>query len=468
MHKQRTILFALIGMLAAILAGCGSGAAPTTGAPATGTPKPTEVAAAPTTRPTATPRPAATAAPTEPPATAAPETAEELAITEMYDYTDESNYFHIVGLVANNTAKPVSSIELTVKIKDGQGETLLTDSDSQPAESLTFSPLIDTVAPGAATPFDYYLYVESEEKKPDTYEVALTGKLTGDEHKGEVAVENARLVDGDDGRLYLTGEVVNQSDEYIQINSFAGAALDAKERIIAAQSPVDMVYLLAPKGETNGYDRAPFRVNMDAPPEEAVGWQTYIDVDSAFSEPDDIRIEFDVPASYYVDQYDRGHLVGSVKNRGTENVDLYLLAGLYDKDGTVIDTDSINVPFWALEPDQSIPFEFSYFGLDSEKTRGELDRYTIQASLSSSHASYYTPVALETSDDKPPTEAGGEFTGTVVNTSDKDLTMIRVVVAFYDAEEKLVATSHTSISPADGSEVIAPGESPEYSIYIDL
>src|SRR4030066_1842035 len=55
------------------------------------------------------------------------------------------------------------------------------------------------------------------------------------------------------------------------------------------------------------------------------------------------------------------HLVGSVTNNSTEPLNIYLVAGMYDKDGNCIDANVVYLPL-PVNPGTNIPYDFSLWG----------------------------------------------------------------------------------------------------------
>jgi hypothetical protein len=388
-----------------------------------------------------------------------------VSVRSLFGYQDEFGYYHVVGEVYNSTEQPVTDIELTIILKDASGGSLLVDDAGEAVDSVIFSPLLYTLAQGESSPFDYWLSVETG--VPAAYEVTVTGQQIGEVRRAAVEVQNAQMVASDFGSLYLTGELVNLSGAPAQINSLAGAALDGDDRVVAASGFAAHTHALAPAGDAGGNDRTPFRIRLDSPGEVASGWAVYVDADQVDFTPFPVEVEI---VGGYFDPFDDFHLIGTVTNAGDEPAHISLVAGLYAGDGTVLDADTVSVPF-ELGPGESLPYDFQYFTLvsGSPEQATRVDRFTVQVDPYWTFAAGSEAVGLETAHDRAEDQGGGlwTFTGEVVNSSEQALYSAAVVVAVYDAEGNLVATNWASVYPSGN--LIAPGDRHpfEVTLYLD-
>ncbi len=447
-HKPLFMIVAVITALALAGLACGGGAA------ATATPAPTK---APTAAPKPTEAPKPTTRPTEP----AGIVAGEIAVVNQYLYVDQGGFIHVVGEIANGTEKPANAIELTIEVKDANGETLLKDGDN-PADSVTSSPLLYTLDPGQSSPFDYYFYTENGEA--DTFNVTVTGQHTGETARGQLDVENAQVVNDGSGTLYFTGELVNNGDQPIRLHSLAGAMLDDNDNVVAANTAGAVTYYLDPTGTDSGTDRTPFRIRMDDPGDVATQWAAYWDADEV--DPADSYDVTTETQNNYFDTYDGFHLAGVVTNNSDEVLSISLVAGLYAADDTVMDADTL---FLFLGPGESLPYSFDYFySVNTIQEQADaLDHYTVQVDPDSTYPTSFEFVALETANGEG-THGGDQvwtFTGEVTNTSDKPLSSFTVVIGIYDGEA-LVATYWTSVYPE--GDAMAPGGTLPYEVTVYL
>ena len=428
-----------------------------------GTPTDTSPATdAVTEKPTEKPTEAVTEKPTEKPTEA---TGGEVTIVQSYGYQDSWDYYHVVGILRNDSSEPVSGLELDVEIRDASGKSLLMDGDAS-VEFLTAYPSFYTLQPGEEAPFDFYTSIESGE--PSDYVVTITEGYEGDsEDRPSLSVENTQLITDGDGSYYLTGELVNDHNEGVYIASLVGALFADDGTMVATSSSYDKAYSLMPAGDERGMDRTPFSISMDAPEDgDFTDWQVYIES----SEDDDVVV---APISIaftnnYLDEWDSFHLVGTLTNETEDNVvySTSLITGLYDGNGVVLDARTSSVPMYIL-PGETVPFEISYFYiLEEGDNMDRFETFTVQIDPYWTYEVDYDLVDLAVTNEDATYDSSGMWTikGEVTNNSGSDLTSATVVAGLFDAEDTLVAMNWTYIWP-DG-EVIADGETYDFEIYI--
>lgn len=456
MNKNKFAMLAAVVMLALSMLACSLGGTKATEVPPTTVP-PTTVPPTKAPPPTRVPP---TAAPTTPPAANAP----DLEIINPTYYLNSYGDYHVVGLVKNNTNRAKSSIELTLEIRDANGVSILKDSDDKVIESTVIYPLLDNLFPGQSAPFDFYL--SKDDGTPVDLTAEVTGSLSSSETQAEVVVENAELVMGDPGEYYISGELVNKSNSGSKVDSLAGAVLDDAGTVVAADWSVSYSYYLAPAGDSGGMDRSPFIISIDGPVHENYsGFATY--VDGIVTEEIPVQ-EIYVNLTYdYFDDWGDFHVVGTLENGSDVRYSTYLVTGLYDDAGVVIDAASSSMPMY-LEPGQVIPFDATYFSsvgyIDAQAER--VDNYTTQIDPYWTYEAPYETVALKTFTVTESKDGNlWNFTGDVTNDSGKDLSWMIVLVAMYDGDT-LVGTDYYSIYP-DGDAFTA-GSKGSYDIAANM
>jgi len=447
MNRKAVFLSTFVAVL--VLADLACGTSPTV----TQTPPPA-------TQAVTQPPPLATQAVTQPPTATS-----ELTIASTFAFTDEWGEYHVVGELQNGTDRVLSSIELTIEIKDASGNSLLKDDNSNVVPSLTFQPLLYTLAPGEASPFEYYLSVDAGQ--PATYNVTITGQQTGQADRANVTVENDQLVDDGQGTLYLSGELVNLSSQWAHINTLAGAALDNNDVVMSTDWTSTYTTELAPTGDQEERDRTPFVISFPSPSGvEAAQWVIYVDAD-VVDAPTEYPIQSELPNNYF-DSWGDFHIVALLTNTGSDNLNTIVVAGLYADDNTVLDADWSFVPI-VLSPGESVPVDISAFSSVnySDTQAGRVSTFTVQTDPYSTYPSTYEVVALTTKNDQVQKNSDSwTITGDVTNTSSQKLSSETVIVAIYDGQGKLVATDYTYISPTGDS--IASGETNSYEVTIYL
>lgn len=455
MKKNKLAMLAAVVMLALSMLACSLGGSKATEVPPTAVP-PTAVP------PTAVPPTAVppTAAPTTPPSSNAP----DLEIIDPHFYQNDWGDYHIIGLVKNNTNRAKSSIELSLEVRDAGGASILKDSDGKITESTTIYPLLDNLFPGQTSPFDYYL--SKDDGTPATVKVEATGSLSSSEEQSDVVVENVELFMGDPGEYYISGELVNKSSSGSKVDSLAGAVLDDQGKMVAADWSVTYAYYLAPNGDAGGMDRSPFVISIDGPTDaDYSGFATYVDGIVT----DEIPIqEIYVTLTYdYFDEWGDFHVVGTLENGSNVKYSTYLVTGLYDENGVVLDAASSSLPMY-LDPGAVIPFDATYFSSvgwnDAQAER--VDNYTTQIDPYWTYEAAYETVMMTSytvSDVRD--DSNWTFTGEVTNDSGKALSWIVVLVAVYNGDT-LVGTDYYSIYP-DGDE-FAAGSKASFEVSADL
>ncbi|MCB9136432.1 MAG: hypothetical protein H6636_13470 [Anaerolineales bacterium] len=448
MPQKHRIRMTFLSILATVIIfACQVGSAPTPTPAPTNTPIPTNTAV-----PTNTPEP--TAVPTETPAEAPTEAVNEptgdiISIDQVHGYYDIYDTLNVAGLVTNNTSRSVDNLEIEVEIFDANNTSLYKDTVYADLYSL---------APGETSPFS--LYVFDDLPDADNFVATVVGNSVTDLERATVDVSNSLMTFDDDGSVHLTGELINNTDQPILINSLAGAVFNTNSELVLAESYNVMVRYLDPG------DTGPFRITITGPragTADLANFQLYFDAE--VTDPID---PFNVTVSdavNYIDDFDSLHLVGQVTNNGNQVLNIYLVAGLYDEAGNVIDAASLTVPFSALKPGEFSPYDFDYWGL-VDNTAGMLDaakEYTVQVDGWWTYETSTETIEMTTANDDNNFDSfGGTFTGQVVNNTGGPIGSATVVVYLVSKETgAIVATADTYLY-----EEIADGASLEYTVYL--
>jgi hypothetical protein len=386
-----------------------------------------------------------------------------LSISSTNAFTDSYGRYHVVGAVINNSNEALSSIELSVEIKDASGNSLLKDDSGNVAPNVKISPMLYTLAPGQSSPFDYSY--ETSQGTPASYNVTITGQQPGTSNPANLKTENVQLVDDGSGWYYLTGELVNTGSQWAHVNGLAGAVLDDSGKLLSGDWSATFTTELAPAGDTSGRDRTPFEINFPNPG-GATKWQVYLDADVTTSVTD-YPLSITVSNSYF-DQYGSFHVVGWVTNNDDQPLDSLVVAGLYGADKTVLDSSYAFLPI-PVKPGAQSPFSVSSFSsINYNPDQAALvSTWSVQADPWFTYPPTNELVDL-TATGETVTKNGATWTvdGSVSNSSNKNLSGITVVVMIKDKMNNLVAMEYTSISPT--TEFIAAGETNPYSVSIYL
>jgi len=387
----------------------------------------------------------------------------DLVISSTNAFVDSYGTYHVVGEVVNQSSTILTSIELNLEIKDASGNSLITDDNGNITPNSTISPMLYTLAPGEASPFEYSY--DTTKGTPASYTVTISGKQTGDANRATLKSENVQLVDDGSGWYFLTGELVNTGSQWAHINSLAGAVLDDSNNVLSADWTSTYTTELAPTGDVSGRDRTPFEINFPNPT-NATQWSLFWDADVA-DNVTDYPLVVKITNSYF-DQNGSSHLVGWVTNNSDQPLDSLVVGGLYGADGTVLDASYsfLSIP---MKPGEAVPFNISSFG--------SVDNSKEQASLVSSYSAQVdTYFTSSPSSEFVDLSAAGEqiqkdgpiwtFSGNVTNTSDKSLSSATLVVMVMDTQNNLIAMEYTTIYPT--GDAIAVGETNTYTVSAHL
>ena len=389
----------------------------------------------------------------------------KLEITSTSSYVDSYNDYNVVGEIVNNTNEAIENITLSLSVTDETGTSLLKDENDSPVDRLDIQPYIGVLDPGTSAPFSYYL--SAEEVQPAKFEVAIKSYDPSSAAKRtEFDIQNVQTTYRDNGDVILTGEVVNLSSEQMDVETLAGALFDSAGKVLAANSTLTYSRYLYPAGDPSGRDRGPFIVTLFGPIKNVSRWKVYVrSVENTTTPSVDVDVQL---TGSYVDPSGTYHLLGQVTNNGSSQILPSVIGGLYNSDKIVLDAASSSIPLY-LNAGESAPFDLNTFqvinSLPADQTSSAKE--IVEPDLYWTFSSDYDVMSLEVKDVQI-TQDGSDWTisGTVVNTSDKNLGSISAVIQFLDGDQKIMATNSTSIYPPDGSDTIEPGASSDFSIPI--
>ena len=491
LRSGRTILAASLALALAILA-CGGPAAtvaptaaPTSAPIQAPTQAPTQapiptIASTATTASQATattaaqqPTTAATSAATAQATQAPLNTSGKLDLLGLSSYMDSSQSFHVVGLFSNGTNQPVKGVELTLGLTDSTGLSVLKDSNNQLTDTVTVNPMLDNIGAGQSSPFDYHLTVATG---VDTtgwkFKLDVTKNNPGDVSTADVQVTNDQTSVDSSGTVYLTGELVNKTNQPVQINELAAAMLNGPDKPVAAGTLLAGTRILQATGDAQGSDRTPFVIDVSGPVLTGTTPAYYVDAVPATATDaataNDIHLQL---ANTFVDGTNNVHVVASVTNSGTETVTVRVVAGLYEKDGKVLDASNEDVALYLAAGDTD-PVGFSFFPSvnGNNAAIAKLDTYSVQIDPFWTFPTTSSIVNLQATNVITSSlgAGSGEATikGTVTNTTKKNLANASVVVAVLDPGGKLIATDYTVASPQSGA--WTPGQKVDFQITIQL
>ncbi len=419
---------------------------------------------------TATPPPAATTAPianTPAPVPTKPVigggggiAAGELQVVNTNVVQRADGSWRLLGEAANGTEATAANVSLQIEWFEASGQSLGSDV----AYLLTTN-----VAPGETAPFLYDIYDTGVPLASFTA-VVVDFTSSNDLTRAALDLEHAAFTIDDYGDFHCTGELVNNTNDPVLIESLAATILDNNRALFSADSYWAVTRYLEP-GE-----RTPYRISpLGATGAVVSDYFCYVYVDAVAAEPvpanavafkdtnDDGDNSNDV--LYFVDTLGYSHLVGEVVNNGDEAMNVRLVGSLYNAEGNVIDVDFNSVPA-PLNPGETLPFDFTTFSATNYNAalRDETARFTVQVDPYWTYAAIAEYAALETRNGSA-TEEEGIITETVdvVNTQTFDVDYAYVVASVADASGQVVGYSYATTDPIAAGATVKT----QITIYVD-
>ena len=387
-----------------------------------------------------------------------------LFITSTSSYTDSLGNFHVVGEIKNGEPQTLTDMELTLIVKDADGKTLLSDPNQKPVDSLIFSPEMNNLAAGETSPFE--TIVDAIVGIPAKFDVTVTGQQTSTLVRPKIRIMHTQMKPSTNNSYFITGEVVNLSDQPVRIHALAGAMLDSNNNVISSAASLDYSAYLEPAGDSNDMDTTPFIIMVDNPGSSPAHWKTYLDAE-AIDPINGFDVSIDI-SNHYMDDNNIIHIIGSVTNNTQSVLLMTIVAGLYDGDGSVLDAYASITPVH-VAPGENVPYDISTFGnVNNNATEAaRLDNFSVQIDSDNTWEPSIETVDLSASNGK--VEKNGNtwtFTGQVTNTSAQVLSSETVVVTMYDENNTIMAMNWLDLFPSGNS--IASGEVLDYSIDVYL
>ncbi len=423
---------------------------------------------------TATPPPAAATAPvvnTPPPAPTKPVigggegggggiAAGELQVVNTNVVQRADGTWRLLGEVANGTEAAAVNVSLQIEWFDASGQLLDTD---------TAYILTSNIAPGETAPFTYNIYDTGVPLASFTATV-VDFTSSNDLARATLDLEHAAFTIDDYGDFHCTGELVNNTNEPVLIESLAATILDNNRAIFSADSYWAVTRYLEP-GESTPYRISP----LGAEGAVVSDYFCYVYIDAVVTEPvpgnavafkdTDGDGDNSNDVLYFVDSLGYSHLVGEVVNNGDEAMNVRLIGGLYNAEGNVIDVDFNSVPV-PLDPGETLSFDFTTLSATNYNTalRDETASFTVQVDPYWTYAAITEYVFLETRNGSA-TEDGGIITETVdvVNSQTFDVEYAYVVASVTDPAGQVAGYSYSTTDP------VAAGASvkTQITIYVD-
>jgi hypothetical protein len=387
----------------------------------------------------------------------------KVTITGVHWFKDSHGAWRVVGVITNNSSKPVSKIMTGVETytKTGQpadqGEDVAAyPYDLKPGAQAPFTAWIDREIPG----LDHFNVEEDECVLADSAERAT------------VDVRGGRMALDDVGAAQVTAELVNPGAKAVLVNGLMAAVYDQAGNLIAADYVNVATRYLQP-GESG-----PVRASLDLPPGGAKQIKSYkFFMDAVVDQPAPLPLSVaqDVKIiSHYTDQNGQFHLVGQITNPGKQELMTSLQATVYTDStkSSVADAAYFNSPV-AIEPGETLPFDLTGWGA-LNSTRGLWDQLAKQNAAISLRLEPFLTWAETTSVAELSLSDGSVsinnqqalFTGKVQNDMSGRINAGEVVaVVRQKSSGEIVATGSQPIAITDSA---APGQVLDYSFAVQL
>jgi len=370
-------------------------------------------------------------------------------------------------MIYNGTEKAVSEIEISAVATGTDGKSVLQDWGN-PVDIKVVEPLLDIIPAGGYSPFS----VVVQGGKPDQFSLEITAKRNTDFVPVTLLVEHTRLIQDDNGNFFLSGELVNPTNEHVRVDDIALAVLDKNGEVRAAAETYFYPSELYPAGDPDGLDRAPFSTQIYGPFKTFKDMGVYVQAAvGTYGE----NADFDISLVYsYVDDFmEMPHYIGQVTNNTEEISSPRLLISLFDENGNVLMAyEEAAAPF--TEPGKSGYFDLSNFtAFTMIKDLAEQIK-DVRIQVDPGDIYHYSKLSpLKVNGTKLTKEGNSwqeemnswHFSGTITNTTDHPIYSGDVYVEIYDANKNLVGFG--SAYAGSASEVMVGGVI-SYDVYVSI
>jgi hypothetical protein len=370
----------------------------------------------------------------------------DLAVINQVQYQDSYDTWHVSGEVQNNGSQPVKYVKLSIELFDKSNTSLKTDT-TYVARS--------TIPAGEVSPFMYY--VDSDLTDFDHAEVKVEESDQSSDQPVALDVANDSMYTDNDGRVYVIGELTNNTNTAVDVSGVSASAYAGKD-FRGGDSGWTYIHYLAPG------DSGPFMVQINGKIDDADKYEIYVDaVESTSTQPADVAIQNE---TFYADEYGYWHLAGEAVNNSKVVLNISLIASVYDENDTLLDVASSSTMIGSVPPGESDFFDISYYPLlQANEPQGSL-KYKVQVD---SYLTYETSTELVgnlTESDEDQSHDGDTYTfsGNITNGNsfDVEYTTVEIVVTS-KTDGKVLGVNYDWIS-----DPIAAGDKAPYEVTVYL
>ena len=387
----------------------------------------------------------------------------KVTITGVHWFKDSHGAWRVVGVITNNSSKPVSKIVTGVETytKSGQPADQGEDVSAYPYNLL----------PGAQAPFT--AWIDREIPGLDHFKVEEDECILADSaERGSVDVRGGRMVLDDAGAAQVAAELVNPGTKAILVNGLMAAVYDQAGNLIAADY-VDVATRYLQPGESG-----PVRASLDLPPggaQQIKSYKFFMDAVVDQPAPLPLSVAHDVKIiSHYTDKNGQFHLVGQITNPGTREFMTSLQATVYiDSTKSSVADASYNNTLVPIQPGETRPFDLTGWGA-LNSTLGLWDQLAGQNAVIAVRLEPFltwTETAsvgklLLSDGNVSITDQQALFTGKVENNMRGRINAgVVVAVVRQKSSGEIVATGSQPLAITDSA---APGQVLDYSIAVQL
>jgi hypothetical protein len=387
----------------------------------------------------------------------------KVTITGVHWFKDSHGAWRVVGVITNDSSKPVSKIMTGVETytKSGQPADQGEDVAAYPYDLL----------PGAQAPFT--AWIDREIPGLDHFDVEEDECVLADSaERATVDVRGGQMVLDDAGAAQVTAELVNPGTKAVLVNGLMAAVYDQNGAILAADYVNVATRYLEP-GESG-----PVRASLDLPPGGAKQVKSYkFFMDALVNQPASLTLDVANNVkifSHYIDNNGQFHLVGQITNPGKQELMTSLQATIYtDSTKTSVADAAHFETLVPIQPGETLPFDLTSWGA-LNTTRGLWDRLAKQNAVISLRLEPFltwteTTTVAELSLGDGNVSINNQqalFTGKAQNDMNGRINAGEVVaVVRQKSSGEIVATGRQALDITDSA---APGQILDYSITVTL
>jgi hypothetical protein len=389
----------------------------------------------------------------------------QISVTDLNLFEDHYGGQHIVGEVHNESGSPLQSILLEIHVSDTHGHSILKNAKGAVIRHDLFQPFLKILFPGDSSGFEYT--VPAINGTVAQYEVKVSSAKAIVSQKANVQIEHAAIRKSLYGTSFIVGELINYENFPVKIQGLDAAVIGQRGELLNANKANSQLFYLSAANDVNHMDRGAFAIPLRGSFDENSQWRTYLTAVLTESlKPASVSLS---QTNQYADALGNFHLVGYLKNTGNLRSSILMLASLYGKDGTVLDSVYCSIPY-DIGSGENFPFDLSYWNMmnDNPTLQSDFGHATLLVDPSQVIASdlSFTEVTPQKIGNTIMDRGIWKFSGSVQNPSNRPLKQIVVIISITDSTDNLIASNFQVVSNFE--QPIAPQEIEPFEIQINL